>query len=101
MARTKQNADDGTQNEQTTETPAVDETSPAAQTPENQAAAGAPAQNEDTADACRKRVRHAGLKGKKLVVLTKTVQFDADGVCELDAADAEYLLTIPGYEAAE
>ena len=43
------------------------------------------------------RVRHEALKGGKLIVGDKTVEFDADGIAELDAADAERLLTIPGY----
>jgi hypothetical protein len=37
------------------------------------------------------------LKGKKLIAGSKTIAFDADGIAELDAADAERLLTIPDY----
>jgi hypothetical protein len=45
----------------------------------------------------KKRVRHEKLKGKNLIVGNKTIAFDADGIAELDAADAERLLTIPDY----
>jgi hypothetical protein len=45
----------------------------------------------------KKRVKHEKLKGKNLIVGNKTIAFDADGIAELDAADAERLLTIPGY----
>jgi hypothetical protein len=48
----------------------------------------------------KKRVRHNGLKNKKLIVGNKTVEFDADGVVELDGTDAARLLCIPGYEEA-
>jgi hypothetical protein len=37
------------------------------------------------------------LKGKNLIAGNKTIAFDADGIAELDAADAERLLTIPDY----
>ena len=53
-----------------------------------------PATNEKPAT---KRVKHENLKSKQLIVGDKTVGFDADGIAELDAADAERLLTIPGY----
>jgi hypothetical protein len=46
----------------------------------------------------KKRVKHEHLKGKKLIVGNKTVEFDADGTAELDAADADRLLTIPDYK---
>jgi hypothetical protein len=45
----------------------------------------------------KKRVRHEHLKGKNLIVGDKTIAFDADGIAELDASDAERLMTIPGY----
>jgi hypothetical protein len=45
----------------------------------------------------KKRVKHEKLKGKNLIVGNKTIAFDADGIAELDAADAERLLTIPDY----
>ncbi|MDR1219698.1 MAG: hypothetical protein LBK73_08835 [Treponema sp.] len=45
----------------------------------------------------KRRVRQEHLKGKNLIVGNKTIAFDADGIAELDAADAERLLTIPGY----
>jgi hypothetical protein len=45
----------------------------------------------------KKSVKNEGLKGKKLIVGSKTVEFNADGIAELDAADADRLLTIPGY----
>jgi hypothetical protein len=46
----------------------------------------------------KKSIRHEGLKGQKLIVGHKLVEFDADGIAELDAADAERLLIIPGYK---
>jgi hypothetical protein len=45
----------------------------------------------------KRRVQHEYLKGKDLIVGNKTIEFDADGIAEVDAADAERLLTIPGY----
>ena len=45
----------------------------------------------------KRRVRHEHLKGKNLIVGNRTIEFDADGIAEMDAADAERLLTIPGY----
>jgi hypothetical protein len=45
----------------------------------------------------KKRIKHEHLNGKKLIVGSKTVEFDADGIAELEAADVERLLTIPGY----
>jgi hypothetical protein len=45
----------------------------------------------------KKRVRHEKLKGENLIVGNKMIAFDADGIAELDAADAERLLTIPDY----
>jgi hypothetical protein len=45
----------------------------------------------------KKRVKHENLKGKNLIAGNKTIAFDADGIAELDAADADRLLTIPGY----
>jgi hypothetical protein len=44
-----------------------------------------------------RRVKHEKLKGKNLIVGNKTISFDVDGIAELDAADAERLLSIPGY----
>jgi hypothetical protein len=45
----------------------------------------------------KKRVRHGKLKGRDLITGSKTIAFDADGIAEADAADAEWLLSIPGY----
>jgi hypothetical protein len=45
----------------------------------------------------KKRIRHDGLKGKKLTVLQDLVSFDENGIVELDAAAADFLLSIPGY----
>jgi hypothetical protein len=45
----------------------------------------------------KKRIKHEKLKGKNLIAGNKMIAFDADGIAELDAADAERLLTIPGY----
>jgi hypothetical protein len=45
----------------------------------------------------KKRVKHEHLQGKNLIVGNKTIAFDADGIAELDAADAKRLLAIPGY----
>jgi hypothetical protein len=45
----------------------------------------------------KKRVKHEKLKGKNLIAGNKTIAFDADGIAELDAVDADILLTIPGY----
>jgi hypothetical protein len=56
-------------------------------------------QSEEKAE--KKRIKHPGLKGQKLIVGDKTVEFDADGVADLETADAERLLTIPGYEEVE
>ena len=47
----------------------------------------------------KKRIKHEKLKGKNLIVGNKIIAFDADGIAELDAADADRLLTIPGYTA--
>jgi hypothetical protein len=46
----------------------------------------------------KRRVRHPGGKAKKVIAGGAVVEFDADGVAELDAEQAEYLLDIPGYE---
>jgi hypothetical protein len=45
-------------------------------------------------------VKHAGLAGKAVIAHAKVYHFDADGVAEVDAVDADYLLTIPGYTPA-
>jgi hypothetical protein len=47
----------------------------------------------------KKRIRRHDMKGKKLIVGARTVEFDAEGTVCLDTAEAEYLLSIPGYEA--
>jgi len=47
-----------------------------------------------------KRVKHLGFKGKSAVIGNKVVQADADGVFEVDAAQAARLLTIPGWKEA-
>jgi hypothetical protein len=43
-------------------------------------------------------VRNPGRKGTKLTVGAKTIEFDAEGIVELDAERADILLSIPGYE---
>lgn len=45
----------------------------------------------------KKRIQHEKLKGKKLTVLNSIVTFDENGIVEIDAASADFLLTIPGY----
>jgi hypothetical protein len=45
------------------------------------------------------KVKHENLKGKKITLPTgEIVAFDENGILEVDAAIAEYLLSIPGYE---
>jgi hypothetical protein len=75
-------------------TPPADETKQGAekQGNENQPNPSAPEQKPT-----KKRIKHENLKGKNLIAGNKTIAFDADGIAELDAADAERLLTIPGY----
>ena len=49
----------------------------------------------------KKRVKCADLKGKKLIVGNGgIVQIDENGFFEVEAKEAERLLTIPGYEKA-
>jgi hypothetical protein len=43
------------------------------------------------------RQTRRNLKGEKLIAGNKTIEFDAEGIAELDTADADRLLTIPGY----
>jgi hypothetical protein len=53
-----------------------------------------PALNE----AKTKRIINVRLKGKKIIAGKKLIAFDANGTAELEAADADRLLTIPGYK---
>jgi hypothetical protein len=46
----------------------------------------------------KRRVRHPGGKPKKVIAGEAVVEFDGEGVAEMDAEQAEYLLGIPGYE---
>jgi hypothetical protein len=64
---------------------------------ENQGNGTQPNPNEPERKPAKKRVKHEKLKGKNLIVGNKTIAFDAEGIAELDAADAERLLTIPDY----
>ncbi|MCR5436141.1 MAG: hypothetical protein K6E97_03645 [Treponema sp.] len=43
-------------------------------------------------------IKCEGLAGRKLSLPTRTVDFDADGKCEVTGEEAERLLSIPGYE---
>jgi hypothetical protein len=43
-------------------------------------------------------LKSEAIKGMKIIVGKDTVQADGDGVIEVDAVQAERLLTIPGYE---
>ena len=46
----------------------------------------------------KKRIRHPCKQNKKVIVGQAVVEFDAEGIAELDTAQAEYLLGIPGYK---
>ena len=46
-------------------------------------------------------IKHEGLAGKKLSLPTRMVEFDDKGKCEVTGAEANRLLTIPGYELAK
>jgi hypothetical protein len=46
----------------------------------------------------KKRVRHPGGKSAKVIAGSVLVEFDVEGVAELDTEQAEYLLSIPGSE---
>lgn len=99
MARPK-NSDtpaNGIQDENTAATPPADETNQGAEKQGNGNHPNPPAPEQKLT---KKRVKHEKLKGKNLIVGNKTIAFDADGIAELDAADAERLLTIPGYTEA-
>jgi hypothetical protein len=48
----------------------------------------------------KKRVVNETLKGKKIIVGEETIQADENGVIEVDEAQAERLLKIPGYKEA-
>ena len=49
----------------------------------------------------KKRVRCDALKGKKIIIGNgQAVQIDENGFFEVDAKEAERLLTIPGYKKA-
>lgn len=43
-------------------------------------------------------IKCLSLAGKKLSLPTRTVDFDENGKCEVTGAEANRLLTIPGYE---
>jgi hypothetical protein len=75
-------------------TPPADETKQGAKKQGNENPPNPPASGQKPA---KKRIKHEHLQGKNLIVGNKTIAFDADGIAELDAADAERLLTIPGY----
>lgn len=49
----------------------------------------------------KRRIRHTGMKNSKVIAGADVVEFDADGIAELDADQAEYLLGIPGYKEVE
>ncbi|MDR0684745.1 MAG: hypothetical protein LBF83_06425 [Spirochaetaceae bacterium] len=68
---------------------------PAYETPDNTQTCDTPPASKEKP--LKKRVKHEHLKSKNLIAGNKTIEFDADGIAELDAADAERLLTIPGY----
>jgi hypothetical protein len=48
----------------------------------------------------KKRIKNPDLKGETVIVGNEEVQADANGVIEVDAAQAVRLLTIPGWEEA-
>ena len=49
----------------------------------------------------KKRVKCEALKGKKIIIgKGETVQIDENGFFEVDAKEAERLLSIPGYKEA-
>lgn len=73
-------------------TPPADETKQGAENQSNGKPPTAPERKPE-----KKRVKHENLKGKNLIVGNKTIEFDVDGIAEMDAVDAERLLTIPGY----
>jgi hypothetical protein len=75
-------------------TPSADETNQGA---EKQGSGSPPNPSVPERKPEKKRVKHEKLKGKNLIVGSKTIAFDADGIAELDTADAERLLTIPDY----
>jgi hypothetical protein len=75
-------------------TPPDDETKQGEEKQGNENPPNPPAPEQKPA---KKRIKHEHLQGKNLIVGDKTIAFDADGIAELDAADAERLLTIPGY----
>ena len=53
------------------------------------------------ANAQKKRVKCEALKGKKIIIgKGEAVQIDGNGFFEVDAKEAERLLSIPGYEEA-
>lgn len=46
-------------------------------------------------------IKYEGLAGKKLSLPTRMVEFDDKGNCEVTGAEANRLLTIPGYKLAK
>lgn len=48
----------------------------------------------------KKLIRHTGLKNSKVIVFDGSfVEFDEEGIAEVDDKYAEFLLQIPGYES--
>ncbi|MGF7108252.1 hypothetical protein [Treponema pedis] len=49
----------------------------------------------------KKRIQHTGLKNGKIIVFDGAiVEFDEDGIAEIDKKYADYLLKIPSYTEA-
>jgi len=48
----------------------------------------------------KKRVKCETIKGQSIIIGADTIQVDENGVIEVDAVQAERLLTIPGWEEA-
>jgi hypothetical protein len=70
-------------------------------TPGNTGAAQTGANQPSNKAAGKKRIKHPELKGSKIIAGDKLVEFDADGIAELEADVADRLLRIPGYEEVE
>jgi hypothetical protein len=69
-------------------------------TPENKNGTGDSGASPPPSRTGKKRVRHPGGKATKVIAGSVLVEFDGEGVAELDTEQAEYLLDIPGYEEA-
>jgi hypothetical protein len=72
----------------------------ASATPENKNGAGDSGASPPPSRTGKKRVRHPGGKATKVIAGSVLVEFDGEGIAELDTEQAEYLLDIPGYEEA-